>query len=344
MPSANPLLYFMQMYVAFLLPVGHDAPICAGHGIFMSPSSAINQHTSPTILNLYQLAFIWEQPVSVTTTHGHDTGQFSLVGKCASSPINAGVNRLWAEGHDGNSTMRSANPLLYFMQMFVAFLLPVGHNAPICAGHGIFMPPSSAINQHTSPTIPNIYQLAFIWEQPVSATTTHGHDTGQFSLVAKWAGSSINAGVNRLWAERHGGNSTMRSANPPLYFMQVSRRYGKCFRSNDPFLIKLPCPQLICLFVIDLVDCAENLLLLSEDVETNPGPGVTQFAKQLQSIADDLREMKEERLTAIESKLANISALDNEIANCETGICALQEVVRKLELQIDDLENRSKKI
>ncbi|KAL3226661.1 hypothetical protein MRX96_024857 [Rhipicephalus microplus] len=69
---------------------------------------------------------------------GMTPGQFSLVGKCASSPINAGVNRLWAEGHDGNSTMRSANPLLYFMQMFVAFLLPVGHNAPICAGHGIF--------------------------------------------------------------------------------------------------------------------------------------------------------------------------------------------------------------
>uniref|UniRef100_A0A6M2DB71 Putative myosin light chain kinase smooth muscle-like protein n=1 Tax=Rhipicephalus microplus TaxID=6941 RepID=A0A6M2DB71_RHIMP len=86
----------------------------------------------------------------------------------------------------------------------------------------------------------------------------------------------------------------------------------------------MPCPRLICLLVINVVDYAENLMLLSEDVETNPGPDVTQFAKQLQRIADYL---KEERLTAIGSKLANISALDSKIANCETRVCALEEVV-----------------
>ncbi|XP_075747074.1 uncharacterized protein LOC142804235 [Rhipicephalus microplus] len=107
------------MFVTFLLPVGHDTPICVGHGIFMPLSSAINQHTSPKILNLYQLSFIWERPLSATTTHGRDTGQFFLVAKCAGSPINAGVRRLWAEGHGGNSRMRSAKPLMYFLQVFL---------------------------------------------------------------------------------------------------------------------------------------------------------------------------------------------------------------------------------
>lgn len=65
----------------------------------------------------------------------------------------------------------------------------------------------------------------------------------------------------------------------------------------------LPRQRLICLLaIINHVDCAENLLLLHGDVETNTGPDIAQFAKQLQSIAYDLKEINEGCLTTFLNK------------------------------------------
>lgn len=86
-----------------------------------------------------------------------------------------------------------------------------------------------------------------------------------------------------------------------------------------------------------------NLLLLAGDVETNPGPDLAHLAKQLQAIAGDLKEIKEERLTAIDKKLELLESLYSKITMCTDQVTHLQKVVSDLELKLDDLENRSRR-
>lgn len=85
----------------------------------------------------------------------------------------------------------------------------------------------------------------------------------------------------------------------------------------------------------------KDLLLLAGDVETNPGPDLKQIARQLTQISGDIKEIKEERLTVIESKLEKLAVLDEKILDCTTKVSALEKVVSSLQLKLDDLENRS---
>lgn len=83
--------------------------------------------------------------------------------------------------------------------------------------------------------------------------------------------------------------------------------------SDRLFLIVRPCPRLLCEPLCNLSCYLRDLLLLAGDVETNPGPDLKQIAQQLTQIAGDIKEIKEERLTAIESKLEKLAALDEKI-------------------------------
>lgn len=89
--------------------------------------------------------------------------------------------------------------------------------------------------------------------------------------------------------------------------------------------------------------CLRELLLLSGDVETNPGPELAVILKQLQNIIEDLKEIKEERLTSIESKLELLTTLDSKLSSCVTQVSNLQRTVADLEMKVDDLENRSRR-
>lgn len=123
----------------------------------------------------------------------------------------------------------------------------------------------------------------------------------------------------------------------------MRKRYGKWMKSDCLFLIVLPCPRLLCEPLCNLACCLRELLLPAGDVETNPGPNLKQIALQLTQIAGDLKEIKEERLTAIESKLEKLAALDEQILDCTTKVSALQTIISGLELKLDDLENRSRR-
>uniref|UniRef100_A0A6G5A9P1 Uncharacterized protein n=1 Tax=Rhipicephalus microplus TaxID=6941 RepID=A0A6G5A9P1_RHIMP len=114
-------------------------------------------------------------------------------------------------------------------------------------------------------------------------------------------------------------------------------------RSDCLFLIVLPCPRLLCDPLCNLSCYLRDLLLLAGDVETNPGPDLKQISQQLTQIAGDIKEIKEERLTAIESKLEKLAALDEKILDCTTKVSALEKVVSGLELKLDELENRSRR-
>lgn len=135
----------------------------------------------------------------------------------------------------------------------------------------------------------------------------------------------------------------MQSANLFLYVVHMRKRYGERMNSDCLFLIVLPCPRFLCEPLCDLSCYLRDLLLLAGDVETKPGPDLKQIAQQLTQIAGDIKEINEERLTAIESKLEKLAALDEKILDCATKVSALQKVVSGLELKLDDLENRSKR-
>lgn len=70
---------------------------------------------------------------------------------------------------------------------------------------------------------------------------------------------------------------------------------------------------------------------------------MTQFSKQLQQIANDIKEMKEVTLASIDKKLESLPALENEISLCMREITSLRNLVSALEMKIDDLENRSRR-
>ncbi|XP_077485423.1 uncharacterized protein LOC144095625 [Amblyomma americanum] len=161
--------------------------------------------------------------------------------------------------------------------------------------------------------------------------------------MAFWSLFCIKRGQTSANIIGHSSNSGMRMHNPFVYLVQVRRRYGKCLRSNDPFLLVLPCPTQLCPLLCDLAMHVADLLLLAGDIETNPGPDLAQIFKQLEAIAGDIKSIKEERLASIEAKLENMAALDKKILDCIDQVTNMQKVVASLELKLDDLENRSRR-
>lgn len=93
----------------------------------------------------------------------------------------------------------------------------------------------------------------------------------------------------------------------------------------------------------DVCTYFKELLILAGDVETNPGPDLDELFKQLEIITGDLKEIKEQRLTAIDNKLERLTSLDNKVSSCMAQVFELQKTVSALEMKLDDLENRSRR-
>lgn len=98
------------------------------------------------------------------------------------------------------------------------------------------------------------------------------------------------------------------------------------------------------------------LLMLSGDVETNPGPTLEDLMQQLTAIASDVREIKEgktatdaliaetnARLATIEHRVDGLSNMAVSVAAFETKIVSLEKNVNFLLGKVDDLENRSRR-
>ncbi|XP_075725342.1 uncharacterized protein LOC142767489 [Rhipicephalus microplus] len=147
----------------------------------------------------------------------------------------------------------------------------------------------------------------------------------------------------------HGGVVKMQPSNPFLFIPQVSRRYDKSFRSNDVCLILLPCPRSLREAFCKLIVSLRWLLLLSGDVELNPGPALDAIAEQLKQIAGDIQDIKKEksatntRLDAIDKKLEKITGLEKQVTECNKRISNLEKNLKAMQMKVDDLENRSRR-
>ncbi|XP_077532690.1 uncharacterized protein LOC144145064 [Haemaphysalis longicornis] len=230
----------------------------------------------------------------------------------------------------------ASNPFLYFVQIFG--LVHIVNET--CAGATKVAPShewnASDCREPTdrlpalSCTSPSVFQTKI---------PPHHHVTSSWGTSS--AGPAIK-GTPEDWAGTgHGGITTMWVAsNPFLNFLQVSKRYGKCFRSSDPFLVVLPCSRLfgcgICCILFDVASSVMRILLLSGDIETNPGPTLEQITKQLSEIATVIKEIKEKRSADIDNKLDSIASLEIKVTSC-------QQQIANLEARIDDLENRGRR-
>ncbi|XP_077500058.1 uncharacterized protein LOC144110858 [Amblyomma americanum] len=140
----------------------------------------------------------------------------------------------------------------------------------------------------------------------------------------------------------HGSIDRMRSTNPFVFVVQVSKKYGKCFRSNDLFLLVLPYPRLCCLLQV-FPFCLRKLLLLAGDIESNPGPDMTRILQQLNDIAVDRKDMKENRLVNIDNKLDALSGLENRVMSCQEQVSCMSTTIERLEARLEQLENYSRR-
>ncbi|XP_077551219.1 uncharacterized protein LOC144164831 [Haemaphysalis longicornis] len=157
----------------------------------------------------------------------------------------------------------------------------------------------------------------------------------------------------------------MQFAYPFIPTMQVSKHsslYAK--KSSDYFLVQLPGPQ--CLVAI-LAECLHAvfsvLLLLSGDIETNPGPEMKEILAELGKISagqskliSDFEEVKKQllttdktlsdlgkRMTELERHYQNIVPIRADIAAIQADTTATTQLVSELEKRLDDAENRSRR-
>lgn len=81
----------------------------------------------------------------------------------------------------------------------------------------------------------------------------------------------------------------------------------------------------------------KELLLLSGDIEANPGPDLAKIAKKLSEIALDIEDIKEKRLTDIEAKLDTLSSLESRIACYQDQLDSMTQTIHDLQRKVDDL-------
>ncbi|CAN7978028.1 unnamed protein product [Ixodes persulcatus] len=112
-----------------------------------------------------------------------------------------------------------------------------------------------------------------------------------------------------------------------LLFVIQQVREGNCvnFRSDNRFIIVLPCPQV---FFDCAMKCRDNLLLLlSGDVERNPGPEtrletmISQVLENQKQPKSELKEVKENQIASQQRQ----NAMADKITHLETALDVLQK-------------------
>ncbi|XP_077494403.1 uncharacterized protein LOC144105085 [Amblyomma americanum] len=327
----NPFLLLVQLFLALLDHAGDrimQLPSRMTHGSDTADVRPPDQLHAPTWDHRWILQ-------SATTCADH----YMHLGQVATPPdwaIYCHPTRAAATGHGSATRMRfTDNPFLLLVQLFLALLDHAGDRSmqlPSRMTHGSDTADVRPPDQLHAPTWDHRWILQ-------SATTCADHymHLGQVATPPDWA---IYCHPTRAAATGHGSATRMRfTDNPFLLLVQVRKRYGVCIRSNNPFLLVLPCPRLL----FDVTVSLRKLLLLGGDIEANPGPDTAQILTQLQEIASDIKEIKEKRLADIDNKLDALARLEKQVTSCQEQVAQMSEVIERLEERIDDLDNRSRR-
>ncbi|XP_050038876.1 uncharacterized protein [Dermacentor andersoni] len=190
----------------------------------------------------------------------------------------------------------------------------------------VFPAPQLAVCREYSSTLASVPETAYIYWRNVR------HFSGQESNV----GSMVHA-----W---------------PVCASQVCKRYSLYVKKSDnPYLLLLPCPQV---FYEIACDCFSLvfLLLRSGDVETNPGPDTRSASLlSLEDLPDDLAEqmrvlfhlLKDLHTRSVQSARsqaelsADIKAIKSSQKSIETKIGNIHDRLDKLEEKNKSFDNMS---
>ncbi|XP_077528899.1 uncharacterized protein LOC144141207 [Haemaphysalis longicornis] len=147
--------------------------------------------------------------------------------------------------------------------------------------------------------------------------------------------------------------------------MQVSR-YNSLFakKTSNYYLVQLPSPQCLCEIILECAHTTSSLLLLlSGDVETNPGPEMQEILTELQRISagqatllTEVQELKNQlsttnqtitdlskRMTEVENHYQNLSPLQADLEVIRTYTTETNRLVSELKAKLDDAETRSRR-
>lgn len=155
----------------------------------------------------------------------------------------------------------------------------------------------------------------------------------------------------------HGENAGRRPLTMRLVFLvQVS--YNSTIRSDDRYMIVLPCPRVCLSIAYDcLISCK---LLLCGDVEENPGPSVEEMFQSLvsgqQAIREYIASLKErlestekavhgfeKRLNNLECSMVKLKARNCEHEEVNAAVDGVQKLLKVHQEKLVDLENRSRR-
>ncbi|CAN7945762.1 unnamed protein product, partial [Ixodes hexagonus] len=266
----------------------------------------------------------------------------------------------------GCATTQTTNPLVFAMQVFASFithvLFPIlltalSDDSPGCAllshgrgMNGYYLPSVSASSRLAAPPLEHwIFDQA--WKAQSTPTRPDAAPIKQRRPPAALCGL--------------GGCATTQTTNPLVFAMQVCKPY--CLfakKSSNYFLVQLPSPQCCLAICAECVHVVRLLLLLSGDVETNPGPdqpdavlvelqklsaGQSQLLAEVQGLKFQLQTTDKtisdlsKRMAELEGDYQSLATVRTELETTRADTARTARQVCDLEARLDDAENRSRR-
>ncbi|KAH8021972.1 hypothetical protein HPB51_019616 [Rhipicephalus microplus] len=149
--------------------------------------------------------------------------------------------------------------------------------------------------------------------------------------------------LDPLPAAFSGHGSTAKAMSPNLRLLlleQVSFYSEYCYKTDNRFVVVLPCPSVL------FSGFSSLCLLLSDDVELNPGPDVKVLLKELsegqKSIKADLSALRE-RMTKMEDAIQKIKDQGKKIGQLTKTVTNLNVTLSRQEERLISLKDRSRR-
>ncbi|XP_070378419.1 uncharacterized protein [Dermacentor albipictus] len=177
----------------------------------------------------------------------------------------------------------------------------------------------------------------FDWEVPVSDTL----GTRYYGSITGTSSCPIKAADSAACVSGHGGTAEAMSPVTRLLFLEQVGFYSYYgYKNDNRFIVVLPCPKVLYLSFASLC------LLLSGDIETNPGPNTTTLLKELldgqQAIKTDLAALSE-RIKEVEKTVRAVRDQAKVIAELTKTNKTLNASVKTLHDRLVSLEDRSRR-
>nr|XP_037273500.1 uncharacterized protein LOC119165424 [Rhipicephalus microplus] len=161
-----------------------------------------------------------------------------------------------------------------------------------------------------------------------------------------------------------GGCAPTQTANPFTLVMQVSKTYSLLAKKSSNYLLfQLPSPHCCVLVALECSRVIRALLMMSGDIESNPGPasnavltelqklsaGQTELISQVQDLKSHLLSTDKSiadlsrRMTDLEGHCQNIISLRTDVEALRRDTARASDLLRKLEARVDEAENHSRR-